>query len=131
MNLQTAISLKKAFTLWTVVFGIRYSCPEIGDSSSRCELQIFKYQLALKMWLRCRISVVLLVTSLYSSFRDTHYIIDCLCTIGVEHKCFLPLSISSISNVFVMFSPLMKLSAEHVCTPKSLKRTLSMVIVSL
>ena len=63
--------------------------------------------------------------------RSTHYIIDCLCIIGVERMCYLPLSISSISNVFVMFSPLMKLSAEHVYTPKSLKRTLSMVIVSL
>ena len=36
------------------------------------------------MWLRCRVSVVVLVTSLYSSFRNTHYIIDCLCIVGVD-----------------------------------------------
>ena len=44
--------------------------PEIGDANFRCAFWIFKWQLTLKVWARCGISIVLR-TSLYCGFQDT------------------------------------------------------------
>ena len=44
--------------------------PEIGDSNFKCTPWTFKQQLALKMRALCRISIVLLQTSLHCGFRD-------------------------------------------------------------
>ena len=58
---------------WTNKYGKKdegRTCPEIGKANLKCALCTFTQQSMLKVRVRCRISTVLVSTSLYCVFRD-------------------------------------------------------------